>query len=110
MRRLLFGLSCLLAVPACGLISHERIVFDSSGIQVGIVSDLSADEHASPPVKNKHPSEVTSRDIRSLLGSLQVSGWSGMALGVFMTPKLRPVFTDAELALLGEPLATAFHQ
>jgi len=106
----LFGLFCLLSLPGCGLTSQQRIIYDSSGIQVGIISDLSTDEHASPPVKNRHPSEVTPREIRSLLGSLEVSGWSGSIIGAFTTPKLRPVFTDGELVLLAEPLAAAFHQ
>jgi len=86
------------------------MIYDSSGIQVGIVSDLSTDEHASPPIKNRHPSEVTPREIRSLLGPLEVSGWSGAIIGAFTTPKLRTVFTDAEMVLLAEPLAAAFHQ
>ncbi len=106
----LFGFFCLLSLPGCGLTSQQRIIYDSSGIQVGIISDLSTDEHASPPVKNRHPSEVTPREIRSLLGSLEVSGWSGTIMGAFSTPKLRPVFTDAEMVLLAEPLAAAFHE
>src|SRR5437867_1531415 len=65
----LFGFFCLLSLPGCGLTSQQRIIYDSSGIQVGIISDLSTDEHASSPVKNRHPSEVTPREIRSLLGS-----------------------------------------
>ena len=107
---LLFGLFCLLALPGCWLTSQQRMIYDSSGIQVGIISDLSTDEHASPPVKNKHPSEVTPREIRSLLGTLEVSGWSGTIIGAFTTPRLRPVFTDGEMVLLAAPLAAAFHQ
>ena len=106
----LCGLFCLLSLPGCGLTSQQRMIYDSSGIQVGIISDLSTGDHASPPVQNRHPSEVTPREIRSLLGTLEVSGWSGAIIGAFTTPKLKPVFTDAELVLLAEPLAAAFHQ
>ena len=106
----LFGLFCLLSLSGCGLTSQQRIIYDSAGIQVGIISDASTDEHASPPVKNRHPSKITPREIRSLLGPLQVSGWSGAIIGAFTTPQLRPVFTDAEMVLLAEPLAAAFHQ
>jgi hypothetical protein len=107
---LLFVLSCLLVLTGCGLTSQQRILYDSSGIQVGIVTDLSTDEHASPPVRNRHPADLTPREIRLFLGSLEVSGWSGMVMGVFSTPLPRPVFTEAELVLLAEPLAAAFHQ
>jgi hypothetical protein len=99
-----------LLLPACGLISHQKLVYDASGIQVGIISDLSTDEHASPPVLNRHPAELTPREIRSLIGSLEVSGYSGSLIGLFSTPQPRPVFTEAEIALLADPLASAFHQ
>jgi hypothetical protein len=107
---LLFGLSCLLVLTGCGASLQQRVVYDSSGIQVGIETDLSTNEHASPPVKNRHPANYTSQEIRSLVGSLEVSGWSGTLIGLFSTPQPKPVFTRAELALLAEPLATAFHE
>lgn len=107
---LLCGLSCLLVLTACGLTSHQRILYESSGIQVGIMTDLSTDEHASPPVRNRHPADFTPQEIRRLLGSLEVSGWSGMITGVFSHPLPIPVFTEAERVLLAEPLAAAFHQ
>jgi len=107
---LLFGLCCLVLFAACGLTSHQRVLYDSAGIQVGIITDLSTDEHASPPVVNRHPVEFTPREIRSLIGSLEVSGYSGTVLGLFTNPQPKPVFTEAEILLLAEPLAAAFHQ
>ena len=107
---LLFVLSCLPVLTACGLTSQQRILYESSGIQVGIVTDVSTDEQSSPPVTNRHPADFTPREFRSLLGSLEVSGWSGAILAAFSTPLPRPVFTDAELTLLGEPLAVAFRE
>ncbi len=107
---LLFVLLCLLVLTACGLTSQQRVLYESAGIQVGIISDLSTDEHGSPPVRNRHPADLTPREFRSLLGSLEVSGWSGMVMGVFSTPLPRPVFTEAEMILLADPLVAAFHQ
>jgi hypothetical protein len=107
---LLFTLFCLLVLTACGLTSQQRVLYESSGIQVGIMTDLSTDEHASPPVMNRHPVEFTPREIRSLIGSLAVSGYSGTVLGLFTNPQPKPLFTEAEILLLAEPLAASFHQ
>ncbi len=107
---LLFGLSCLLVLTACGALNQQRILYQESGIQVGIMTDLSTNDHASSPIKNRHPADLTPQEIRSLLGSLEVSGESGTILGLFTTPRPRPVFTETEKVLLAEPLATAFHE
>ena len=107
---LLFGLSCLLMLTACGATSQQRVLYQASGIQVGIITDLSTNEQAAPPVRNRHPANLTPQEIRSLLGSLEVSGWSGTVIGLFSTPQQRPVFTWAELVELAEPLAAAFHE
>src|SRR5207247_8883031 len=79
------------------------------GIQFGIVTDLSLDMDAAPPVINRHPVTYTPQEIRSIIGSLQVSGWSRIFLDSFQTPQPKPVFTEAELTALAEPLAAAFH-
>ena len=107
---LLFGLSCLLVLTACGATSQQRVLYQASGIQVGIMTDLSTNDHGSPPVRNRHPADLTPQEIRSLVGSLEVSGWSGTMVGLFSAPQPKPVFTEAERVLLAEPLAAAFHE
>ena len=107
---LLFSLSCLLVLTACGATSHQRVLYQAAGIQVGVMTDLSTNDTASSPVRNRHPADLTPKDIRSLIGSLEVSGWSGTIIGLFSTPQPRPVFTEAERTELAEPLAAAFHQ
>ena len=110
MAGLLFGLLPLLVLPACGATSQQRVLYQASGIQVGVVTDLSTNEHSAPPVKNRHPANLTPRDIRSLLGSLEVSGWSGIVIGLFSNPQPKPVFTETELVELAEPLVAAFRE
>ena len=110
MAGLLFGLSCLLLLTGCGATSQQRVLYQASGIQVGIVTDLSTNDHATSPVRNRHPADFTPKEIRSLIGSLEVSGWSGTMIGLFSTPQPKPVFTEAELILLAEPFAAAFHE
>lgn len=107
---LLFSLSSLLVLTACGATSQQRVLYQASGIQVGIMTDLSTNEHAALAVRNRHPADLTPQDIRSLVGSLEISGWSGTIVGLFSTPQPRPVFTESELVALAEPLAAAFHE
>jgi hypothetical protein len=107
---ILFGLSCLLGLTACGATNQQRLIYQASGIQVGLMTDMSTKEQASPFEGNRHPADLTPQDIRSLIGSLEVSGWSGTLIGFFSTPHPRPVFTKAEIIALGEPLATAFRE
>src|SRR5262249_43024726 len=72
----LLRVSCLLVLTACGATSQQRVVYQEGGIQVGIITDLSTNEHAMPPVRNSHPVDLTPKEIRSLIASLEVSGWS----------------------------------
>ena len=74
------------------------------------MTDMSTKEQASPFVGNRHPADLTPQDIRLLIGSLEVSGWSGTLRGLFSTPHPRPVFAKAKIIALGEPLATAFRE
>jgi len=104
------GLSCLLLMTACVATSQERTLYQASGIQVGIITDVSTNEQAAPPVRNNHPIDLTPQEIRSLLGSLEVSGWSGTLVGLMSAPQPKAVFTWAELVELAEPLAAAFHE
>ena len=107
---LLIGLSCQLGLTACGLSSQQRVLHEAPGIQVGLVTDMSTSELASSPVRNRHPANLTPQDMRSLIGSLEVSGGSGATLGLLASPPPRPVFTEVELSALAEPLARAFHE
>ncbi len=104
------SLSCLLVLTACGTISQERLLYQTSGIQVGIVTDVSTNEQATPAVRNRHPTNLTPQEIRTLIGSLEVSGWGGTIAGLLSAPQPKPVFTWAELVELAEPLAAAFHE
>jgi FtsZ-binding cell division protein ZapB len=97
-------------LTACGTISQQRLLYQASGMQVGIMTDISTDEQAVRPVRNGHPANLTPQEIRTLLGSLEVSGWSGTLVGLISAPQPKPVFTWTELAELAEPLAAAFHE
>ena len=74
------------------------------------MTDLSTNELATPPVRNRHPADLTPKEIRTLVGSLEASGWSGTLVGLFSAPQPKRLSTEAELVLLAEPLAAAFHE
>ena len=107
---LAFALSWLMLLPACGATSHQRLLYQASGIQVGVITDLSTNDRAAPPVKNTHPIDLSPQEIRALLGSLEVSGWSGSIVGLLSHPQPKALFTWAELVELAQPLAAALHE
>ncbi|WP_447986758.1 hypothetical protein [Nitrospira sp. Nam74] len=105
-------LACSLLVMqlgACVGPLRQRVVYQHGEIQVGLQTDLST-ERASPPVTNVHPQDISSDDMRALLGSVEVSGWSGIIVGLFQEPRPFPVFTTAELDIIAAPIAQAFQQ
>ena len=64
----------------------------------------------SSPTENQQPAQMTTEEIRVLLSSLMVSGWSGTLIGILEQPRPVPVFTDTELSRIAEPIARAFQQ
>src|SRR5438046_9903225 len=61
-------------------------------------------------MRNTDRADAARQGNRSLVSSLEVSGWSGTLVGRFSARQPKPVFTVAELILLAEPLAAAFHE
>jgi hypothetical protein len=99
----------LTQLNACVGPLRQRVVYEHGKVQVGLQSDLST-ERASPPAANSHPNDISPDDMRNLLGSIEVSGWSGTILGLFQEPRPFPVFTMAELDIIAAPIARAFQQ
>lgn len=102
--------SCFVGLSGCVGPLNQRTLYEAKGMQIGVESDHTIDEHAVPPALNSHPAEMTADQMRTLLGSLEVSGWSGIIVGIFETPHPKPVFTGTELMNLAEPFAKAFHE
>ena len=107
--RLVLVLLVLLGGSACAGPMREREVFAERGIRVGIQHDPTIDR-MTPPALNSHSARLTPEEVRSLLGSLQVSGYSGTLMGLIATPRPSPLFKDEELQLLAAPIADALAQ
>jgi len=99
----------VLGLSACAELTGERIVYDRQGIQVGIQSDPSI-SRSSTMARNNHPATLSPDELGLLLGSIQISGWSGTLVGLLQNPQPIPLFSADELNKLTEPLATALHQ
>jgi hypothetical protein len=85
---------------------HERTVYEQGETRIGLETDPTT--HTKPASLNNHPYQISAGDMRALLHSVEVSGWSGIVLGLFERPNPVPVFTNAELDLVSRPMAQAF--
>lgn len=102
--------SGILGLSGCVGPLNQRVIYESKGTQIGVESDHTTDDRAVPPALNSHPAQLTVDELRTLLGALEVSGWSGIIVGVFETPHAKPVFTGTELMSLADTFAKAFHE
>jgi len=97
------------SLTACNALNHERLVYDEQDVQIGIQHDPST--RSSPPtIVNSHPARITAEEIHLLLGSVQVSGWSGMIGGLLRDPRPIPLLKEEELNRVARPLVAALSQ
>ncbi|HKY71859.1 MAG TPA: hypothetical protein VJL88_08050 [Nitrospira sp.] len=88
------ALGCFVSIlAAC---STGRIVYDKDDVHIGIEPDPTV-TRSKPPAVNAHPAQISREDIKTLLGVVRVSGWSGTIAGIFETPRPVPLLTDAQL-------------
>jgi hypothetical protein len=97
----------VLGLSACGALSTEQVVYDQQGIRVGIQLDPTI-KRAREPVQNDHPAKLSPAELQSLLGMIEVSGWSGTLVGILAPPRPVPLFKEEELREVSQHLATAF--
>ena len=106
LRSILGSCAIVLALCAC---STGRMVYDQQDVRIGIESDPSV-RRAKQPVANAHPAQLTTEEIKTLLGVLRISAWSGTILGTFAPPQPVPLLTDAQLNDHAGHLSEAFAQ
>ena len=102
-----FALSLALAgVSGCSLMPNHRVTYNQDDAQVGIEDDptISAKQ---PDVRNAQPADLTVEQLGSLLSVIQVSGWSGTLMGIFVSPPPIPLLSKEELQKYGSPVADA---
>ena len=99
----------LLSLWCCGTIPSTHVIYDGQGVRVGTETDPSTG-HGAPETRNSHPARVSPQDLRQILSTLQVSGWSGTVVGLFESPRPIPLFDEEELSDLSIPASLALQQ
>ena len=105
---LLLG-SSVLALSSCSGFSTEQVVYDQKGYRVGVELDPTI-KRSREPVQNDHPAKFTAEELQSLLGMIEVSGWSGTLVGIFAPPRPLPLINEEDLREISPYLATAFRE
>lgn len=100
-------LMALETLSACGFASTQRLVYGEQSIRIGVEADPTVARSGGTEF-NKHPADLTPKEIESLLQVIEVSGWSGTLLGMLEAPRPVPLFTPKELSVISGHLATAF--
>ncbi len=109
LRRSLGLIVIMCLTSACSLLTGGKVLYDQQDSQVGIQTDPTV-HHGPSPTENNQPAQLTTEEVRVLLGSLMVSGWSGTLVGILEQPRPVPVFTEIELNRVAAPIAQAFQQ
>jgi hypothetical protein len=103
-------LGCVLLFSALGACATgQRMTYDQDDIRIGVETDPSV-TRSKQPVANAHPAQVTSEELKTLLGVVRVSGWSGTIAGIFETPRPVPLLTQAQLNSHAAHFSEAFAQ
>jgi len=99
---------CLILAGMAGCV-RQRLVYDRYDVRIGTEADPSVGR-STQPVSNAHPAHMTTGEIKTLLGAVRFSGWSGTIVGIFAPPTPVPLLTEAQLDGYSGYLAEAFGQ
>lgn len=96
-------------LSACSALTGERTTYSQAGAKVGLERDPTI-ARAKTDVHNAHPANLTGAEVRTLLGAIEVSGWTGTIVGIFEHPRPVPLLTEEQLNAYADPLSDALRQ
>jgi hypothetical protein len=99
----------LAGMTGCALLPHHRVTYNRADAQIGIEDDPTISPKETD-VRNTQPAQLTVEQVRSLLSVVEVSGWSGTLMGVFVAPPPLPLLTKEELERYSVPLTDALRE
>ncbi|BFU96387.1 MAG: conserved protein of unknown function [Nitrospira sp.] len=110
--RWILGIGLVVAaagLSGCAALTGERTTFNQGGAKIGLERDPTI-ARAKTDVHNAHPANLTGAEVRTLLGAVEVSGWTGTIVGIFENPRPAPLLTEEQLNAYADPLSDAFRQ
>jgi hypothetical protein len=96
----------LAGVTSCALLPNHRITYHQDDAELGIEDDPTISAKRLD-VRNAQPSHLTVDEVKSLLNVIQVSGWSGTLMGIFVSPPPLPLLSQEEVEKYSSPVADA---
>lgn len=99
----------LAATPACSLLPNHRVMYNQNDAQIGVEDDPTIPGKQTE-IRNAQPAQLSVEQLRSLLHVVEVSGWSGTLMGVFVAPPPLPLLTAEELQTYSSPLTDALKE
>lgn len=94
---------------ACSLLQNHRVTYNQDDARIGIEDDPTFSSKQTDVV-NAQPAHLTVEQVRSLLGVIQVSGWSGTLMGIFVAPPPVPLLSQEELQKYAGPVSEALKE
>jgi hypothetical protein len=96
----------LAVMTSCALLPKHLIIYNQDDAQIGIEDDPTISVKQTD-VRNAQPSHLTVDEVKSLLNVIQVSGWSGTLMGIFISPTPVPLLSPEEIEKYSSPFADA---
>ncbi len=96
----------LAVMTSCALLPKHLIIYNQDDAQIGMEDDPTISVKQTD-VCNAQPSHLTVDEVKSLLNVIQVSGWSGTLMGIFISPTPVPLLSPEEIEKYSSPFADA---
>ncbi|HEY7129215.1 MAG TPA: hypothetical protein VH332_06060 [Nitrospira sp.] len=96
----------LAVMTSCALLPKHLVIYNQDDAQIGIEDDPTISVKQTD-VRNAQPSHLTVDEVKSLLNVIQVSGWSGTLMGIFISPTPVPLLSPEEIEKYSSPFADA---
>jgi hypothetical protein len=96
----------LAVMTSCALLPKHLVIYNQDDAQIGIEDDPTISVKQTD-VRNAQPSHLTVDEVKSLFNVIQVSGWSGTLMGIFISPTPVPLLSPEEIEKYSSPFADA---
>ena len=96
----------LAVLSGCALLPNHRITYHQDDAEIGIEDDPTIPTKR-VDIRNAQPAHLSVDEVKSLLSVIQLSGWSGTLMGIFVSPTPVPLLSQEEIEKYSTPIASA---